>query len=248
MNDELAEALKTAVTLPNGYFTRRPYTSKVWTVWNQRKYQREYNRSWFGASAIAWKITNLYRTERAVWEIETVEHWIDCLRDNLTDEDWVALENQASHLWTFFSPEERVAFPYETAVQFVIRKIIIDTHDGLYREHRAKWECLMNCFPGLTWRYATPSEDSDTGFDLFGHEGGDFRVAVSVKPASYVKSTNPGMDNNKHKEHQKHERWLGKHVGAIAFQLTDGNDGWVIEPVFGRLCAVCHQVSSLPTP
>ena len=57
MNDDLNEALDTAVTLPSGYFSGQAYSTKVWDVWNDRTKQRG---RWFGASTVAWKVTNLY--------------------------------------------------------------------------------------------------------------------------------------------------------------------------------------------
>lgn len=217
MNDDLNEALDTAVTLPSGYFSGQAYSTKVWDVWNDRTKQRG---RWFGASTVAWKITNLYRTERAVWEMDDITQWLDVLRRNLTEQDWVDLGKQADHLWTYFSPAEREEFTEKVAHQFVLRKVIIDTHNGLYREHRAKWDYLMTEFPGVAWRYATPEEDRNTGFDLFGYVDDVLVVAVSVKPPSY-KYKSSATAGNKSKEIRKHAHFINAHPGVEVFQLSD---------------------------
>lgn len=229
MNPELTYAL----TLPSNYFSKRPYTRKLWDVWNDRRKQAG---KWFGASPVAWKITNLYRLERELWGMDTLEQWVQVVTRELSPEDWDELGKQATRLWSYFSPEERVSFTAETATQWVLRKIIIDTHTGLSREYRSRWEYLPFHYPTLQWRYATPVEDRNTGFDIFGEtESGQLAVAVSVKPASY-RSTHHTTAGNKNKELVKHRRFIEEHPGVEVFQLSDTETGqWLREPVLASL-------------
>ena len=236
--------------------TRHPASTALWDVWNDREIQKpKHARSGsahpthrrFGASPVAWRVTNYFRFLRDEGQIPTtIEQWWGALENRLTEKDWAELRIQAARLWTRTPLEvrDRTGLSKDDCYNFVLLKVVDDTFVGLGREPLGMRHLSM-LYPEVTWVATSNHLDAGSGFDLAGFTNGRWTHVASVKPITwryFAADSGRKMWVNRHKEHVKHELFLSRHPELIALEISGDAEtqDWQVVPVLGRACRLCE--------
>ncbi|OZD56634.1 hypothetical protein CH252_04990 [Rhodococcus sp. 06-1477-1B] len=175
---------------------------------------------------------------------QTIEAWWSALESYLTEMDWAYLRVQATQLHRRIPKDvrDRTGLTRDDCYGFVLLKVVDDTFTGLGREDAAL-PVLQRLYPDVAWAFAGNNLDAGSAFDLVGFTGSRLTHVASVKPASwrhfYTKSK---MWENRHKEHQKHERFLTNRPDVLGIEISGEveKDDWQVVPVLGRPCKKCE--------
>ena len=243
-----------------------PAADDIWDIWNDTKLQNpnkprinpetgepepltplERYRLRFGASDVAWRVTDYFRSLRAAGQMPaTFEQWWSALEHHLSERDWAEIRIQAARLWriTPVALRERAGLTRDDYFNLVVLKVVDETFTGLGREPHARRH-LSVLYPDVSWSAASKHLDAGAGFDLVGYTNGRWTHVASVKPVSwryFAKDSGRKMWKNRHKEHVKHERFLARHPELTAIEISGDVDkqNWQVVPVLGRACRLCE--------
>ena len=246
--------------------TLHPASTALWDIWNDKKIQNpnkprinrktgkaepltpvERYRLRFGASRVAWRVTNYFRFLRDEGQTPaTIEQWWGALENRLTDKDWAELRIQAARLWsrTPLEVREHTGLSKDDCYNFVLLKVVDETFTGLGREPLGMRHLSM-LYPEVIWVATSNHLDAGSGFDLAGFTNGRWTHVASVKPITwryFAADSGRKMWVNRHKEHVKHELFLSRHPELIAIEISgDGEtQDWQVVPVLGRACRLCE--------
>lgn len=219
---------------------------ELWTAvhrtWNNHEL---WKRRMFGASPVADRIVQLFRTRRTTKLYTEREQYWDAALQVLTKEDWEHLAVQAHLLDVMTSNLHGVRAGYDYALGCVIRHVIDETADGFALEAELMLY-LRDIRPRFRWEFTTQVQDKGWGVDILGWGAGSRpEKAVSVKPVSYAVGyyTNRKIHGNRHKEHLHHEQ-LERTFPGISIAMWHKEAGeWRVTPADGMRCFVCEQVS-----